>query len=190
MGNIYFEEKHFKDIDFSTTTITKGEYENCSFSNCNFSNANLSGISFSECQFNDCNMSMAKLSETAFRDIEFGGCKLLGLHFDHCKDFLFSATFDNCTLNLSSFYKLKLKRTLFKDCILHEVDFADADLTAANFNSCDLSGAVFENTILEKADFRTAYNYSINPELNKIKKAQFSAAGIAGLLDKYDIIIE
>jgi len=33
-------------------------------------------------------------------------------------------------------------------------------------------------------------NYSIDPELNKIKKARFSTQGIAGLLDKYDIEIE
>jgi hypothetical protein len=33
-------------------------------------------------------------------------------------------------------------------------------------------------------------NYSIDPDLNKIKKARFSTQGIAGLLDKYDIEIE
>jgi hypothetical protein len=43
---------------------------------------------------------------------------------------------------------------------------------------------------LEKADFRTAFNYSINPETNRIKKAKFSKEGLNGLLDKYDIEIE
>ena len=135
-------------------------------------------------------MSMAKLTKTAFRDCVFTGCKLLGLHFDHCNDFLFAASFDNCILNLSSFYKLKIKKTAFKNSTLHEVDFSATDLSAALFANCDLSGAIFDTTILEKADFRTAYNYSINPEINKIKKAKFSVAGIAGLLDKYDIVIE
>jgi hypothetical protein len=37
---------------------------------------------------------------------------------------------------------------------------------------------------------RTSYNYSINPEVNRIKKAKFSTTGIAGLLHKYDIEIE
>jgi fluoroquinolone resistance protein len=44
--------------------------------------------------------------------------------------------------------------------------------------------------LLEKADFRTAYNYSIDPEKNRIKKAKFSIFGVTGLLDKYDIEIE
>jgi len=85
---------------------------------------------------------------------------------------------------------MKLKKLIFKNCNLTEVDFTEADLSAALFDHCDLAKALFENTILEKADFRTSYNYSIDPEMNKIKKARFSTPGIAGLLDKYDIDIE
>lgn len=47
-----------------------------------------------------------------------------------------------------------------------------------------------ENTILEKSDFQTSYNYSIDPEINRIKKAKFSFQGAVGLLDKYDIEVE
>ena len=47
-----------------------------------------------------------------------------------------------------------------------------------------------ENSNLEKADFRTAANYSFNPELNKMKKTRFSLSGLPGLLAKYDIEIE
>ncbi len=39
-------------------------------------------------------------------------------------------------------------------------------------DNCDLNRAVFDNSILEKADFRTSLNYSIDPELNRIKKAK------------------
>jgi len=70
------------------------------------------------------------------------------------------------------------------------VDFSQADLTEAVFEQCDLLGAVFDFTTLVKTDFRTSFNYSIHPENNKIKKARFSREGIAGLLDRYDIIIE
>ena len=50
--------------------------------------------------------------------------------------------------------------------------------------------SVFNKTILEKADFRTAYNFSIDPENNRMKKARFSSIGIQGLLYKYDIVID
>jgi hypothetical protein len=43
---------------------------------------------------------------------------------------------------------------------------------------------------LDAVDFRTAYNFKIDPEFNPMKKAKFSTQGIVGLLDKYDIKIE
>jgi len=115
---------------------------------------------------------------------------MLGLHFDNCNEFLFTVEFDNCFLNLSSFYKRKLKKTNFYNSSLQEVDFTETDLTGSLFDNCDLNKAIFENAILKKADFRTSYNYSIDPEINQIKKAKFSMTGIAGLLNKYDIEIE
>ena len=91
---------------------------------------------------------------------------------------------------MSSFFKLKIKKTKFKDSTLHEVDFTETDLTEAVFDNCDLKRATFEHTNLEKADFRNAFNYSIDLEQNRIKKAKFSKTGIVGLLGKYDIVIE
>ncbi len=80
--------------------------------------------------------------------------------------------------------------TLFKNSQLQGIDFTETDLTSAVFDNCDLSQAIFDLSILEKADFRTAYNYSINPENNRLKKAKFSVLGLSGLLDNYDIEIE
>jgi len=220
MSKDYIQDKNFIDINFSEKQFFPGEYDNCTFSNCIFTNANLSDFSFEECSFNTCDFSNAKTTNTTFQSVAFKNCKLLGLHFDDCNRFLFSLRFntsrlasgskniffnaswacpedyllsfyfENCQLNLSSFYQLKIKNTKFKNCILQEVDFTESNLTGSGFESCDFSGAMFANTILEKADFRTSINYSINPELNRIQKAKFSLQGITGLLDKYDITIE
>jgi uncharacterized protein YjbI with pentapeptide repeats len=115
---------------------------------------------------------------------------MLGLHFENCNEFGLSVNFDNCNLNHSSFYKTKLKKTIFKRIKLQEVDFAECDLTGSVFDDCDLMKAIFENTTIEKSDFRTSFNYLIDPEKNRIRKARFSITGIAGLLDKYDIDID
>jgi len=190
MERAYTEDQSFDSVDFSTGNTLVGEYENCRFMNCNFANSNLSGIPFNNCTFDNCNLSMAILAGTAFRDCSLTGCKLLGLHFEHCNEYGLSIRLDNCILSHASFYKRKLKQFPCKDCKLLEVDFTEADLTGAVFSNCDLAGAVFDRTVLEKADFRTAYNYTINPETNRLKKARFSTEGLAGLLGKYDIIIE
>jgi fluoroquinolone resistance protein len=73
---------------------------------------------------------------------------------------------------------------------LEETDFAEADLTGSVFDHCNLSHATFDRTVLEKTDFRTSYNFSIDPEKNRIKKAKFSTMGLSGLLEKYDIEID
>ncbi|HEY5826187.1 MAG TPA: pentapeptide repeat-containing protein, partial [Cyclobacteriaceae bacterium] len=142
-----------------------------------------------DCEFRDCNLSMAKLRSTSLKEVKFKDCKLIGLRFDECQEFLFAVNFENCALNLSSFYRRKMKGTRFRNSTLHEVDFTEADISQSLLENCDLNGAIFDNTILEKADFRTAFNYSIAPDSNYIKKARFSVDGIAGLLDKYNIDI-
>ena len=160
------------------------------FRNCDFSGANLSDIVFVECGFTDCNLSLCNLAKTAFRDVKFTGCKMLGLHFEHCNDFGLAFGFERCVLNHSSFYRTKLKNTRFKDTQLHEVDFTECDLTGAVLDNCDFAHATFDRTLLEKADLRTSFNYSIDPEKNRIRKARFSLSGVPGLLYKYDIDID
>jgi len=184
------ENKLFERLDFSDKKFPCEIYENCKFVNCNFYKSNLVDVTFRECTFEDCDFSLASLKNTAFNDIHFIGCKLVGVQFDECNPFLFSVDFESCVLKLAVFYKMKLKKTRFKNCNLQETDFSEADMTSATLDNCDLQRGTFHRTVLEKADFRTSFNYSIDPEANRITKARFSRMGIAGLLDKYRIEIE
>lgn len=190
MANQIIENKVFKGINYQEVPLAKGEYENCSFLNCLFINADLSSITFIDCLFDKCDLSMANIKSTAFRDVRFANSKMVGLNFEECNSFLISFSFEECFLHLGSFYKLKLKETSFKNCNLQEVDFTESNLSGAIFDNCDLSRAIFGKTNLEKADFRTSYNYSIDPEMNRINKAKFSRMGVLGLLDRYNIDVE
>jgi fluoroquinolone resistance protein len=93
-------------------------------------------------------------------------------------------------LQFASFFRLKIPRTVFKNCKLEDVEFVETDLNGASFYQCDLQGAVFEQTNLEGADLQTALHFSIDPEVNRIQKARFSTQNIAGLLQKYKIVIQ
>jgi fluoroquinolone resistance protein len=189
MSEQYFEDKSFDSIDYTKELFRKGEYDNCRFTNCNFANADLSGVQFIDCSFTGCNMSMTKVTGTSLNTVRLKESKIIGVNFENCTDFLFSVSFDNCILNFSSFYKRVLKKTTFSACTMHEVDLTDADLSGSVFAKCDFRNAKFENTNLEKADFRSSFNYAMDPERNKLKKAKFSQDGLAGLLVKYDIVI-
>ena len=168
----------------------RGEYEKCRFSNCSFYDSDISEILFVDCIFNACNLSLVKVNGTTFNNVKFADCKLLRIHFENCNDFGLSLNFENCVLNHSSFFRKKIRNTNFIDSQLLEVDFTETDLTDSVFSNCELTRAIFNNTIIEKADLRTSFNFSIDPEINHIKKAKFSLPGITGLLDKYDIEIE
>jgi hypothetical protein len=111
---------------------------------------------------------------------------MLGLHFDTCNPFALACSFENCSLNHSSFYKTKIKKTIFKNSQLQETDFTQCDLTNSVFDNCNLASATFDNTILEKVDLRTSYNYHDPETMNK--KAKFCIPTVTGLLAKYTLI--
>ena len=186
MSEPYFSEQTFE----SHSIPIRGEYDRCFFKGLNFLDQDLSSYSFNDCTFHDCNFSMAKLINTAFRDVKFKGCKLMGLRFEDCNPFGLSFLFEDSTLNHATFFQVKMRKTVFKNSSLLEVDFSEADLAESIFHDCPLSLAVFNRTNLEKCDFRTAFGYSIDPETNRLKNARFSTSGISGLLDKYNLIIE
>ena len=190
MSPHFVEEQTFEKIDYTVKPLEKGDYELCVFLSCNFSNADLSHVRFVECEFHDCNLSNMNLHQTAFQEVLFNGCKMLGLHFEKCSNFAFSIKVDNCQLNLSTFYQQKLAKTKFIQSKLQDVDFSECDLSASVFDDCDLLNATFLNNDLKNADFRTALNFAIDPENNRLKGAKFSLQTVGGLLSKYNITIE
>ncbi|MDR0510487.1 MAG: pentapeptide repeat-containing protein [Rikenellaceae bacterium] len=166
------------------------EYERCRFAGCDMREAELPGRIFIECRFEECDMSLASLRGTALREVLFVGCKMLGARFDECNAFGLEMAFEECRMDNASLCSLRLPHTTFRRCSLREADLAGCDLTGAVFDECDLTGAIFDNTIVEQADLRSARNFSIDPEANYIRRARFSLSGLAGLLEKYDIITE
>jgi len=70
------------------------------------------------------------------------------------------------------------------------VDFMSSDLTEALFDNCNLRRAVFSETNLTKADLSTSYDYALDLDKNKVKKAVFSTDGLKGLLEKYQLVIK
>ena len=190
MENLINVQKTFEKIIAVDKKINHREFEDCVFKNCDFSNSDLCNNTFMDCEFIDCNLSMVQLAGSSLKTVRFKNCKLLGIHFQGCDDFLFDVGFQDSVLDYASFANKKMPKTQFSGCSLKEVTFIETQLNNSVFDNCNLDRAIFNDTQLAGTDFRTAYNYSIDPEFNPMKKAKFSMRGIAGLLDKYDIKIE
>jgi fluoroquinolone resistance protein len=188
--NSQMENERFEGRNFVERPLEKGDYEQCVFQNCAFADTNLAGLIFSECEFINCDFSNANLAQSCFRDVVFKQCKLFGLRFDLCNTLLLSFRFENSLLNYATFTRLKIKKTVFMKCQLHEVDFTGTDLSGALFAECDLHRATFSATNLEAADLSTSVQFELDPEANKIRKAKFSAQNALTLLSKYQIVIK
>lgn len=181
------EAKIFDRVDFAKSPLGISEFDSCSFQQCVFTAGSIAGSVFIDCVFENCDLSNLKLTHTSFRAVQFVGCKMMGLRFDECNPSLLSFNFDHCILSHSVLVGLKLKGTKMVHSIADGVDFTDADLTSAVFTHTHFLDARFIQTNLEKADFRNATNYQLDPTQNKLKKAQFSADGLPGLLTVFGI---
>ncbi len=186
----YIIGRDYTDITFSEDAVMYKDFEHCTFTGCDFSGCDYTGTAFIDCTFVSCNFYEAKINYVAFRGALFNDCDFNGVNFSMVDPLLFEVEFRDCMLDYAKFYTLKIKGTIFSNCSLIAVDFMKTDLTAVVFDNCNMHKAVFIDAVAEKADFTTSYNFSIDPERNKLKKAQFSQAGLKGLLDKYEIIVK
>lgn len=186
----YELEKTFSNLAYTKDSIDHTDFEGCLFEHCDFSACTFVGVTFIDCTFSNCNFNSAKINYVAFRTAYFNKCKIKEVNFAMCDKLIFEIHFKDCFLDFSKFYTLKIKGTTFTDCSIIAVDFMSADLTEVLFDRCDLYRSEFDKAIANKADFSTSYNYTIDPEKTKIKKAVFSIEGLKGLLSKHDIMVQ
>lgn len=186
----YIHDKEFSGIDFDEPSIKFRDFENCTFTDCDFRDCLFQTVSFIDCNFVGCNFADTKINYVSLRGVFFTKCNFTNVNFAMTDQVIFDFGFKDCLLDYAKFYALKLKKMQFINCSLVAADFMGCDLTEAVFDFCNLRHAVFIDTIAEKADFTTSYDFVIDPEQNKLKKARFSVEGLKGLLAKYDIVVK
>ncbi|RZJ71107.1 pentapeptide repeat-containing protein [Flavobacterium sp.] len=185
----YIKNQSYQTI-FETESLLYSDFENCVFNRCDFTACDFTGVAFIDCIFNDCNFASAKINYVGFRGAHFHRCDFPEVNFAMVDPLLFDISFTDCNLDYTKFYTLKLQRTVFTNCSIVASDFMASDLTEAIFDACDLHKTTFVDTVCLKTDFFSSYNYTIDPERNKLKKAIFSKDGLVGLLGKYGITVK
>ena len=176
----------YKDLDFRVIELDE-EYFHCTFQHCDFTEIIFGKVNFEACRFVSCNLCLTKMSGTSWNKVAFESCKLTGANFSASNKFTFSVAFNECNLQYASFQGLNMQDTHFDKCRIVETDFGQCNLKKSVFKDCDMTRSIFLKTNLEEADFSTAYNYLINPNENRMKKAKFALQGLPGLLAVYGI---
>ncbi len=187
------EEAEFKNQDYSGAQLSFKEIDEVIFTRCNFANVVFNECQLRRCRFIGCDLSSIQVRHSRFADIQFEGCQMVGINWTEATwqkgGFFRLIDFDDCTLNYSSFFGLKLPKMKMLKCVAREVDFGEADLSESVFTDTDFSGAIFTRTNLTRADFTGARHYMINPQHNTLKKTKFALPEALNLLHGLDIIL-
>lgn len=182
------ENKTYKELDFRVIELEE-EYYHCTFEHCDFTEILFQKTNFEECRFVACNLSLCKSNGTSWNKVSFEQCKLTGANFCHANKFTFSAKFSECLMQYVSFQGLNLQGFSYSKCQLTEADFSTCNLKKAVFDNCNLDRTIISHCNLEEADFSTAFNFIINPNDNRMKKAKFSLQNLPGLVAVFDVKI-
>ncbi len=192
--NVFDNQQQYAEEIFSKRTvggehIAKKTFEKCTFEKCRFLECVFTGCKFVDCTFKHSMVSAVKFVDCSFLETSFSDSKVIGVDWTKAAH-LRALSFSTCDITLSNFSFLKLPSFVLTDCIAKEVSFLEADCTKANMEGTDFEGCIFSNTNLTSANFKRAFNYSIDFKNNTIKKATFSLPEAAALLRGLDIIIE
>ena len=186
----YFFEVTYEGIVYQKEEVNFKEFEQCTFTNCDFRNCLFVAVTFIDCTFHNCNFDTTKVNYVAFRTVTFNHCSFREVNFAMSDKLIFEMHFNNCILDFTKFYTLKIRTNSFTNCSMIAIDFMATDLTGVIFDNCDLYRSEFEKAIANKANFKTSYNYTIDPTKTKLKKAIFSLEGAKGLLFKHELVIK
>ena len=190
MHSDYIVEQNFIGLTYTENGIKFKEYENCTFTKCDFTACSFLAVTFIDCNFFECNFRSTKINHVSLRNVWFTKCDFTHVNFSMTDQVLYEFHFRDTLLDYAQFYSLKLKKMQFINCSMVATDFMESDLSEALFDHCNLRHAVFIGTIANKTDFFTSYDFIIDPEKNKLKRALFSKDNCIGLLKKYDVIIK
>ena len=185
-----YENETLVDLDASGGGIAGKEFSACRLERCDFTEADLSGCRFEDCRFVACNFSNPIIKRARFANAVFEECKVVGINFYACDQLVFDVEFDRCHILNCNFSDLKMKLSKFKGCDLRGCDFQNTYLVEAVFDKSSFSETLFHACDLEKASFRGAHGYSIDPRANKIAKATFSVPEVLSLVECFGIRIE
>lgn len=183
----YYDEI-FENMDIKEKILESKEFDNCIFKKCILTEVVLKYCKFIECKFEKCDLSLLKIKNSIFNNVVIEDCKAIGVNWALCEK-PFALNIYNSNISMSSFYGLNFIHSDIISCKAHEVDFSQTNLEKVNFKNTDLSGAVFSNTNLCYADLAMAINYSINPEINKIRKMKVSINEAISFLQFLDLDI-
>jgi uncharacterized protein YjbI with pentapeptide repeats len=109
------------------------------------------------------------------------------LNFSEVNSFMLEMRFTDCQLHFCDWKDMVLSDISFVNCHLQENTFERCDMRNCRMESCNMDRAQFTRNDLRTFDVSSNYNFSLDPELNKIKGMQLHERQLICLLFKYEL---
>lgn len=183
-------ESKITDEDYSHSSLENTLFEDCTFENSLFNGTSIRNTNFRNCTFRNCRFMNVEFESVKLSGARFTECSLIGLQFDTFGFREISFHTMNSRLEACVFEEVDISGAELEESLLRECSFLACELEGASFAGSDLPGTVFEQNNLTRANFRRAQNYELNPQNNKITKAQFSTPEVLTLLKYLNISID
>ncbi|MBJ7449751.1 MAG: pentapeptide repeat-containing protein [Parachlamydiales bacterium] len=185
----FVENQVLTKEDWSKRILKDFEFVDCQFVNCDFTNADFTMATFSNCTMDQCNLSYVKWTTARVMTLTIKSCKCVNNAFYEAIPKFFHLIVEDTLMMTCNFTGMSLIKSKFINCKLMDCFFQEADCKGVTFQGCDLKGSLFFHTNLEKANFKSACNYSISVADNNVKGAQFSYPEAMDLLNGLGIVI-
>lgn len=193
MTKEYYQGEVFDALD-PGALLRGAEYNDCTFKNCRWNGVRIENCSFLSCTFERCTWSGVVFSFSQMSDAWFSGCAFRSISWGGLQGRSalvqpFGKT-ERCEFRYNEFSGMTLTRFDFSDCRFGDCTFDDCRLAGADFRGVPLGRTQFSRCDLEKADFREATEYIIDPTTNRLRGARFSFPDVVALLNGFGLKIE
>lgn len=136
-GRMLATHASFEKVDFSEGSFTL-DCTDVTFRNCNFSFCKLNDSSLSRVNFENCSFTGADFCESFLRDCDFIGCKCDMVNLNTGK--FVSTRFTDTRLVQGYLENCKFQRVELQRCNLQNSFFSGTALKGMDLTSCTLSG--------------------------------------------------
>ena len=143
LSRVYFanpDVRHFPSYDLSGADFSAGIFRSTFFGFANLQNCNFEGALVTNASFQRANMKKAKLSRIAGDDVNFAEVNL-----------------EEANLSQALIYHSSLSRSNLRNAILTQANLSLSDLRGADLKGANLSFCVMGESLIDKADFRGAF---------------------------------
>jgi uncharacterized protein YjbI with pentapeptide repeats len=134
---------HVSDVQFTHCTFsadqTRNDFVNVVFDHCDLANIDFTGAKFGGCTFTDSRLMGANFTSATFVEVHMQGCPAQMTIFADSS--LRKCGFTDCDFTDASFQAVTTRtKTIFKNCVMHQVDLIDTRLKNWDVSASDIDG--------------------------------------------------